>query len=65
MKYRTRTFYSETQKAMMWDRWRQGESLHVLLSCLTATITPFEGFFRRQAGYVHRKEFARVSHCRC
>jgi len=28
MKYRTRTFYSETQKAMMWDRWQQGESLH-------------------------------------
>jgi IS30 family transposase len=28
MKYRTRTFYSETQKAMMWDRWRQGETLH-------------------------------------
>jgi IS30 family transposase len=28
MKYRTRIFYSETQKAMMWDRWRQGETLH-------------------------------------
>jgi len=28
MKYRTRTFYSETQKAMMWDRWRRGETLH-------------------------------------
>src|ERR1700733_8447868 len=28
MKYRTRTFYSDTQKAMMWDRWRQGEPLH-------------------------------------
>jgi len=28
MKYRTRTFYSEAQRAMMWDRWRQGESLH-------------------------------------
>ena len=28
MKYRTRTFYTETQKAMMWDRWRQGETLH-------------------------------------
>jgi IS30 family transposase len=28
MKYRTRTFYSDTQKAMMWDRWRQGETLH-------------------------------------
>jgi hypothetical protein len=30
MKYRTRTFYSETQKAMMWDRWRQGETLHTI-----------------------------------
>jgi IS30 family transposase len=28
MRYRTRTFYSDTQKAMMWDRWRQGETLH-------------------------------------
>jgi hypothetical protein len=28
MKYRTRTFYSDTQKAMMWDRWKQGDSLH-------------------------------------
>jgi hypothetical protein len=28
MKYRTRTFYTETQKAVMWDRWRRGETLH-------------------------------------
>ena len=28
MKYRTRTFYTDSQKALMWERWRRGESLH-------------------------------------
>jgi len=27
MKYRQRTYYTEEQKAIMWDRWQQGESL--------------------------------------
>ena len=27
MKQRTRIYYTDTQKALMWDRWRQGESL--------------------------------------
>ena len=28
MKRRTRIRYTDTQKAVMWDRWQQGESLH-------------------------------------
>jgi IS30 family transposase len=28
MKQRPRIYYSEVQKAMMWDRWERGESLH-------------------------------------
>lgn len=28
MKYRTRIQYTASQKAQMWDRWQQGESLH-------------------------------------
>ena len=28
MQYRTRIYYSETQKAVMWDRWQKGESLN-------------------------------------
>ena len=28
MKQRTRIYYTETDKALMWDRWRQGESLN-------------------------------------
>ena len=27
MKYRTRTYYTESQKALMWDRWEKGDSL--------------------------------------
>jgi IS30 family transposase len=27
-KYRQRTYYTEADKALMWDRWRKGESLH-------------------------------------
>ena len=28
MKYRPRIYYTEEQKALMWDRWQRGESLH-------------------------------------
>ncbi len=28
MKYRTRIYYTEEQKAVMWERWQKGESLH-------------------------------------
>jgi hypothetical protein len=28
MKYRTPTYYSESQKALMWDRWQKGDTLH-------------------------------------
>ena len=28
MKQRTRIYYTESQKALMWDRWKKGESLH-------------------------------------
>jgi hypothetical protein len=27
MKQRPRIYYTESQKALMWERWRQGESL--------------------------------------
>ena len=30
MKYRTRIYYTETDRALMWDRWQKGESLHAI-----------------------------------
>jgi IS30 family transposase len=34
MKYRTRILYTDTDKALMWDRWRKGESLHAIARLL-------------------------------
>ena len=28
MKYRTRTYYTDSQKALMWERWKEGWTLH-------------------------------------
>ena len=28
MKYRTRIYYTDEQKSLMWDRWKKGDSLH-------------------------------------
>jgi len=28
MKYPTRIYYTEADKALMWDRWQKGESLN-------------------------------------
>ena len=38
MKYRTRIYYTEAQKSLMWDRWQKGESLSSSRGSLTATI---------------------------
>jgi hypothetical protein len=28
MKHRTRIYYSDVQKALMWERWKEGWTLH-------------------------------------
>ena len=30
MKQRPRIYYSDTQKALMWDRWEKGDSMHAI-----------------------------------
>ena len=30
MKYRPRIYYSDAQKAQMWERWQKGDSLHTI-----------------------------------
>lgn len=32
MKRRKGIYYTDAQKALMWDRWQQGESLHQIAS---------------------------------
>jgi IS30 family transposase len=51
MKYRTRTFYSDAQKAMMWDRWRQGESLHDIAQSFDRHHTSIRGILAQTGGF--------------
>jgi len=58
MKYRTRIYYSEEQKSLMWDRW-QKVSLYIrLLDFLIGITQAFLGFCQEQVAFVHEEENA-------
>ena len=43
MKQRTRIYYSEAQKALMWERWKQGWTLHQIAHLFDrAHMAPFD-----------------------
>jgi len=47
MKYRTRTYYTEAQKAVMWERWRQGWTLHQIAHLFDRAHTSVQGILSR------------------
>jgi len=50
MKYRTRTFYTETEKSLMWERWREGESLHAIAQLFDRCHGSVRGILARTGG---------------
>ncbi len=50
MKYRTRTYYSESQKALMWERWKQGWTLHQIAQLFNRAHTSVQGILARTGG---------------
>ena len=50
MKYRTRIYYTDTDKALMWDRWRQGESLNKIARLFDRNHSAIGGIFLRTGG---------------
>jgi len=50
MKYRTRTNYSESQKALMWDRWQKGDSLHQIAKLFDRYHTSIRGILAETGG---------------
>jgi IS30 family transposase len=50
MKRRTRIQYTETDKALMWERWRQGESLHAIARLFDRNHTSVGGILSRTGG---------------
>ena len=59
MKYRTRIQYTETDKALMWERWRQGESLQAIAQHSIVTIPRSVASCREPAAYAPRHAVAR------
>jgi IS30 family transposase len=50
MKYRKRIYYTEKQKALMWDRWQAGDSLHEIARLFDRHHSSVRGIFERSGG---------------
>lgn len=50
MKQRRRIYYSETQKALMWERWRKGDTLHQIAQLFDRHHSSIQGILVRTVG---------------
>lgn len=50
MKYRQRIYYTEEQKALMWDRWKQGETLGSIARLFDRQHSSIERIIREHGG---------------
>ncbi len=50
MKQRTRIYYSESQKSLMWDRWEKGESLHTIARLFDRNHSAIASILSRTGG---------------
>ena len=50
MKYRTRRYFSEADKVLMWDRWQKGDSLHAIARLFDSSHSAIAGVFSRTGG---------------
>ena len=50
MKYRTRIYYTEAQKSLMWDRWQKGESLSSIARLFDRHHSSVEGILKQTGG---------------
>ncbi len=50
MKYPKRIYYTEADKALMWDRWQRGESLHSIAQHFGRSHASIQGILSRTGG---------------
>jgi IS30 family transposase len=50
MKYRTRIYYTEEQKTVMWDRWQKGDSFHAIARLFDRNHSSIAGILARTGG---------------
>lgn len=56
MKYRSRIYYTEQQKALMWERWQKGDSLQKIAQLFDRNHSVVQGILVRTGGI-------RPAHC--
>lgn len=50
MKYQSRIYYTESQKALMWERWRKGESLQQIAQLFNRNHSSIQPIFGETGG---------------
>ena len=50
MKQRARIYYTESQKALMWERWRAGDNLHQIANLFDRHHISVQGILVRTGG---------------
>jgi len=50
MKQRTRIYYTESQKALMWDRWQKGDSLNEIARLFDRNHSSIQGVLAASGG---------------
>ena len=51
MSYPSRIYYTEKDKALMWDRWQKGESLHSIARHFGRSHSSIQGVLGRTGGH--------------
>jgi len=62
MKYPKRIYYTEADKALMWDRWERGESLHSIAEHFGRSHSSIQGILSRTGG-IRPPQRTRSSRC--
>jgi len=50
MKYRTRKYYTAAQKALMWERWKEGWTLHQIGQLFDRPHTSIQNILSKSGG---------------
>jgi len=50
MGYRSRIYYTEEQKSLMWDRWQAGDSIREIAQLFNRHHSSVRGIFKRFGG---------------
>ena len=51
MSYRTRIYYTAEQKALMWDRWKKGDTLHDIARLFDRGHSSIQGILQETGGF--------------